>query len=146
MICLNLDNEVNDIIKELGVDVIETPELDSDAKYIALMNTIVLDKRLSDKVKILRLLHELGHAAQHKNNYVLYKKTFALHSKMENEAEEFMIEKMLEATMKNPDFEPSSFNYLNFLESYEIEVRYEPVVKDFMTKYLVGSNASKIFF
>jgi len=146
VICLNLDNEVNDIIKELGVDVIETPELDSDAKYIALMNTIVLDKRLSDKVKILRLLHELGHAAQHKNNYVLYKKTFALHSKMENEAEEFMIEKMLEATMKNPDFEPSSFNYLNFLESYEIEVRYEPVVKDFMTKYLVGSNASKIFF
>lgn len=143
---MNLDNEVNDIIKELGVDVIETPELDSDAKYIALMNTIVLDKRLSDKVKILRLLHELGHAAQHKNNYVLYKKTFALHSKMENEAEEFMIEKMLEATMKNPDFEPSSFNYLNFLESYEIEVRYEPVVKDFMTKYLVGSNASKIFF
>ena len=143
---MNLDNEVNDIIKELGVDVIETPELDSDAKYIALMNTIVLDKRLSDKVKILRLLHELGHAAQHKNNYVLYKKTFALHSKMENEAEEFMIEKMLEATMKNPDFEPSSFNYLNFLESYEIEVRYEPVVKDFMTKYIVGSNASKIFF
>lgn len=146
MICLDLNNEVNEIIDELGVTIIETPRLDSDARYIAMINTIVLDARLSDHVKTLRLLHELGHAAKHKNNYVLYQKTFALHSKMENEAEEFMIEKMLEVTVNNPDFEPSSFNYVNFLESYEIELRYEPFVKQFMTKYLVGANSNNIFF
>ncbi|MBE6171025.1 MAG: ImmA/IrrE family metallo-endopeptidase [Enterococcus casseliflavus] len=143
---MDLNNEVNEIIDELGVTIIETPRLDSDARYIAIMNTIVLDARLSDHVKTLRLLHELGHAAKHKNNYVLYKKTFALHSKMENEAEEFMIEKMLEVTVNNPDFEPSSFNYVNFLESYEIELRYEPFVKQFMTNYLVGANSNNIFF
>lgn len=146
MIYLDLDNEVNEIIAELGVTITETPRLDSDAKYIAIMNTIVIDARLSDHVRLLKLLHELGHAAKHKNNYVLYKRTFALHSKMENEAEEFMIEKMLEVTLGNPEFDPGSFNYLNFLESYEIELRYEPFVKQFMTKYLVGANSSNIFF
>lgn len=146
MTCLDLDNEVNQIVAELGVTIMETPRLDSDAKYIAIMNTIVLDARLSDRVKLLRLLHELGHAAKHKNNYVLYKRTFALHSKMENEAEEFMIEKMLEVTLGNPEFDPGSFNYVNFLESYEIELRYEPFVKQFMTKYLVRPNSDHIFF
>lgn len=146
MINLDIDNKVNEIIDELGVTVIETPKLDSDAKYIPVMDTIVLDSRLSERVKLLRLLHELGHAAKHKNNYLLYKKSFALHLKMENEAEEFMIEKMLEARLNDPDFEPSSFNYINFLESYEIEIKYEPVVKELMTKYLVGFNADNIFF
>lgn len=146
MIVLDIDNELNEIIDELDVTIIETPELDSDAKYIAVMNTIVLDSRLSERIKLLRLLHELGHAAKHKNNYMLYKRTYALHSKMENEAEEFMIEKMLEAKLNEPDFDPSSFNYINFLESYEIETRYEPVVKEFMTKYLVGFNTDNIFF
>ncbi|MCO5478510.1 ImmA/IrrE family metallo-endopeptidase [Enterococcus gallinarum] len=143
---MDLDSEVNEIIDELGVTIKETPRLDSDAKYIAIMNTIVLDARLSDRVKLLRLLHELGHVAKHKNNYVLYKRTFALHSKMENEAEEFMIEKMLEVTINNPEFDPDSFNYVNFLESYEIELRYEPFVKQFMAKYLVGANSDSIFF
>lgn len=143
---MDIDNEVNEIINELGVTVIETPELDSDAKYIAVMDTIDLDSRLSERIKLLRLLHELGHAAKHKNNYLLYKKSFALHSKMENEAEEFMIEKMLEAKLNDPDFEPSSFNYINFLESYDIETRYEPVVKEFMMKYLVGFSTDNIFF
>lgn len=143
---MDLDNEVNEIIDELGVSIIETPRLDSDAKYIPLANTIVIDRRLPDRIKMLRLLHELGHAAKHKGNYVLYRKTFALHSKMENEAEEFMIEKMLEVTLNNPEFDPGSFNYVNFLESYEIELRYEPFVKQFITKYLVGSNSDYIFF
>lgn len=143
---MDLDNEVNEIIDELGVSIIETPRLDSDAKYIPLANTIVIDRRLPDRIKLLRLLHELGHAAKHKRNYVLYRRTFALHSKMENEAEEFMIEKMLEATLNNPEFDPGSFNYVNFLESYEIELRYEPFVKQFMTKYLVGPNSDYVFF
>ena len=143
---MDLDNEVNEIIVELGVTIIEAPKLDADARYIPITNTIVIDARLSERVKLLRLLHELGHVAKHKNNYVLYRRSFALHSKMENEAEEFMIEKMLEVTLNNPEFDPGSFNYVNFLESYEIELRYEPFVKQFMTKYLVGPNSDYIFF
>lgn len=143
---MDLDNEVKEIIVELGVTIIEAPKLDADARYIPITNTIVIDARLPERVKLLRLLHELGHVAKHKNNYVLYRKSFALHSKMENEAEEFMIEKMLEVTLNNPEFDPGSFNYVNFLESYEIELRYEPFVKQFMTKYLVGSNSDYIFF
>lgn len=141
-----MDRELNEIIETLGVDIIDVPELDADGKYIAAMNTIVLDGRLSERMRTIRLLHELGHACLHKNNYVLYKKTFALHSKMENEAEEYMIEKMLKARFNDPEFEPTSFNYMNFIESYEIETKYEPIVKEFMTRYLVGANANNIFF
>lgn len=143
---MDLDNEVDKIIDELAVTVLEVPKLDSDARYIAVMNTIIIDSRLPDRIKLLRLLHELGHAAQHKENYVLYRRTYALHSKMENEAEEFMIEKMLEVTLNDPEFNPDSFDCINFLESYEIEVRYEPLVKAFMAEYLVGANANNIFF
>lgn len=137
---------IEKIIDELGVDIRYDAESPKDAYYFSSINLIVINSNLPETPRTLALLHELGHACKHHGNYKLYNQTFALHSKMENEAEEFMIKKMLEAKLNDPDFEPFSFNYINFLESYEIETRYEPVVKEFMTKYLVGFNADNIFF
>lgn len=146
MIFLDLEREVNDIIDELGVTVKETPELDADAKYIALMDTIVIDSSLPDRIRLLRLLHELGHAAKHKNNFVLYRKANACRLKMEKEAEEFMIEKMIESRFSDPDFEPLSFSTTNFLESYDLDMKYEPIVKEFMTSYCIKSHLYSNFF
>lgn len=143
---ITLDSLIKKIVEILQVTVRYTTEIKKDAYCFPNLNLIIINSCNSEREQQKNLLHELGHLAKQRNNYQLYNLTFALHSKMENEAEEFMIEKMLEVKLNDPDFEPSSFNYINFLESYDIETRYEPVVKDFMTKYLVGFSADNIFF
>jgi Zn-dependent peptidase ImmA (M78 family) len=141
-----LDSQIEMIINELGVKVEEKEHLDADGHYIACMNTIAIKANLSEHRRRKTLLHELGHATKHHNNYRLYNLAFALHSKMENEAEEFMIEKMIEARFNDPEFDPSAFNVINFLESHQIDLNYEHVVKEFMLRYSPSVEKSYVFF
>lgn len=137
--CL-LDSRIKSIINELDVKVKYSDKLDADGHYIATINTIVIKKSLSDQNKILALLHELGHAAKHKENHKMYNLAFSLHSKMENEAEEFMLEKILEIRMNDSEFDPVTFNYVNFLESYKLDLNYESTVKELMTNYYLNTR------
>lgn len=143
---LSLESEIDEIINELGIEVIDVPEFDADGCYIAAIDTIILDGRLSPYRRLSSLLHELGHACKHHDNCQLYSTTYSIHSKMENEAEEFMIEKMIEVRTEDPDFNPSTFNSVNFLESYDLDLKYESVVKEFMIHYFVGRDMNSIFF
>lgn len=129
-----MDKKIDDIISKLNVTIVESDGLDSDGHYIAAANTIALKSNLSERKRKITLLHELGHAAQHKQNYVLYNLAFSLRSKMEQEAEEFMIEQMIEIRLHDPEFNPESFNSINFLESYDLDFKYEQVVKVFMSQ------------
>lgn len=142
---MDLDLSIEEIVKELGV-IVTYDEIEKSAYFLASFNLIVVNCKLSSFQKKIALLHELGHACKHKNNYVLYKKTFSLHSKMEKEAEEFMIEKMIEARFNDPEFELSTFSVTNFLESYQIDYNYEPIVKEFMTRYFTSVEMNPIFF
>lgn len=131
-----MDREISKLIKELGVDIIYVPELDSDGKYIAAINTIVIDDRLSERDKRRVLLHELGHAAKHQNNYELYNCAYSLHSKMENEANEFMLDSLVQSYIRTVDLDGKYLNYMKFIEDNEIDTRYEFVVKELFTKYI----------
>lgn len=131
-----MDSEVNELIKELGVDVIYVLRLDAEGKYIAAINTIVIDDRLSERDKQRVLLHELGHAAKHQKNYELYNCTFSLHSKMENEANEFMLDNLVKSYIRTVDLDGNYLNYMKFIEDNEIDTRYEFVVKELFTKYI----------
>ena len=141
-----MDSFIKKFIEILQVTVVYDHELKKDAYCFPSLNLIVINSHNPEWQQQKDLLHELGHLAKQRNDYKLYNLAFSLHSQMENEAEEFMIEKVLEAKLNEPDFEPSSFNYINFLESYEIETKYEPMVKEFMTRYLVGTKSGNIFF
>nr|WP_311827508.1 ImmA/IrrE family metallo-endopeptidase [Enterococcus hulanensis] len=134
MVCL--DREISELIKELGVDIIYVPELDSGGKYIAAINTIVIDSRLSERDKRRVLLHELGHAAKHQNNFELYNCAYSLHSKMENEANEFMLDSLVQSYIRTVDLDGKYLNYMKFIEDNEIDTRYEFVVKELFTKYI----------
>ncbi|MHC5226926.1 ImmA/IrrE family metallo-endopeptidase [Enterococcus sp. LJL99] len=131
-----MDKRIQQIIDSLGVNVVYNSELEKTAYYIPSIDTILVNSSKPTKEQQKSLLHELGHVCKQKNDYVLYNQTFALHSKMENEAEEYMIQKMIEVRFTDPDFELSTFNVCNFLDSYEIDYSYENVVKSFMTNYL----------
>ena len=106
------------IIEELGVKIIYDDCLESDGHYIAVINTIVINDNLSEYDKRKVLLHELGHAAMHQDNYRLYKLTFALHSKMENEADNYMIDSFIEEN-------DNQFNYSMIMEEFSIGIGYD---------------------
>ncbi|MFS1058706.1 ImmA/IrrE family metallo-endopeptidase [Enterococcus casseliflavus] len=141
-----MDAKINDIISQLNVSVVHKEKMDADGHYIAAINTIVLDSSLSERKEKVTLLHELGHAAKHMRNYELYNLTFSLRSKMEQEAEEFMIEQMIETRLYDPDFSPEAFNSINFLESYDLDFKYETIVKQFMAQHIDDEQKGYLFF
>ena len=125
-----LSIRLKNIIEELKVKIIYDNCLEKDGHYIASCNIIVINNNLDESDKTLVLLHELGHAAMHQDNYYLYKLTYSLHLKMENEAEEFMIEETLESYLSSGLLEVTQINCVNFLEENKFNTRYEPFIKN----------------
>ena len=111
-----MDSQIEMIINELGVKVEERENLDADGHFVACMNTIVIKANLSNYRRQRTLLHELGHASKHHDNYFLYNLAFSLHSKMEYEADRFMIEKLLDRYIAKSELEPHNINYMKFIE------------------------------
>ncbi|MBD9712270.1 ImmA/IrrE family metallo-endopeptidase [Enterococcus faecium] len=120
------------MLSELGVKVEERENLDADGHYVAYMNTIVIKANLSKYRRQRTLLHELGHASKHHDNYFLYNLAFSLHSKMEYEADRFMIENLLDSYIAKSELEPHNINYMKFIEDNNLSVRFEPLVKELL--------------
>lgn len=106
-----MDNKIKDIIKTLGVKVVYEDSLDCNGYYISLVNIIVINNSLSNLEKKKALLHELGHACKHKDDYILYRKTTALKSKMESEADIYMVDYIIEEN-------EGIFNYSQLIEEF----------------------------
>lgn len=123
-----MDSQIKELIKALGVIVIYD-EIENDAYYMARFNLIVVNFRLSEFNQKKALLHELGHACEHQENYPLYKTAFALRSKMEYEANCFMIEKLLDEYLDRTGIAPERVNYLRFLEDAKIDLSFELYTK-----------------
>lgn len=127
-----LESQINMIINELGVNIIEKEFLDADGHYIAEINAIIIKSSLSNWDKEKTILHELGHACKHHKDYYLYNLAFSLHSKMEYEADCYMIEKLLDGYLVNTNMELSEVNYMKFIEDTDINPYYEPIVKNML--------------
>ena len=54
---------------------------------------------------------------------------------MEREAEEFMIEQMVEIYLHETDFNFDSFSAINFLENHDLYLKFEPIVKESASYY-----------
>jgi Zn-dependent peptidase ImmA (M78 family) len=129
-----LEGQINMIINELGVKVMEREFLDANGHYVAEMNTIVINGKLSKREKLKALLHELGHACKHHKDYYLYNIAFSLHSKMEYEANYYMIEKLLDSYILATGLEPQQINYMKFIEDAGLNPSYEPEVKKILAE------------
>ena len=106
--------------------------------YFEEENIILINSNQNEFYQTKAILHELGHAAKHKGEMELYNLAFSLHSKMENEAEEFMIENLIKHYAEYTD--QDNANWLKFMEDYEIEPKYEFVVKEMMASEYLGSE------
>lgn len=125
------------IIRKLNVNIEYSYYLDGDGHYIASFDTIVLNANLNEQDELIVLLHELGHAAYHKEEYILYDKIFSYHSKMECQAGEYMIEHLLELYLDNPDIDPTAVNTIAFLEMNDLDLSYEGYVRDLLFDYVL---------
>lgn len=136
-------NQIRNLVDALDVEVIYSDEIEDAAHYFSVYNLIIVNSSLSLFDQQKSLLHELGHAAKHKDEMSLYNLAFALHSKMENEAEEFMIENLIKHYAGYTD--QDNANWLKFMEDYEIEPKYEFVVKEMMASEYLGSEQFNSF-
>lgn len=130
------NRRIRQMIKKLEVIIIYTEELDKPAHYIAAINTIVIYSGLSEWEELCALLHELGHAAQHREDYVLYNQIYSLHSKMESQAEKYMIKEILDYYLEDTSIYPESINAVNFLVNNDLGLEHESFVKEVLTSYV----------
>ena len=137
-----MEARVKKIIRELGVHIIYDSELDDDGHYVPGINIITINSRLSEFDQMKTLLHELGHACLHHDKCELYQVTFAMHSSMEKEANSYMIGQLLNHYTALPEFELSSFNYLQFIEDNELDVSYAPIIQEIIFQYACDSSHS----
>lgn len=129
-----LNSHIRYLIEKLEVTIIYGDGFNSAGMYFEEENIILINSNQNDFYKAKTLLHELGHAAKHKGEMSLYNLAFSLHSKMENEAEEFMIEQLILHYLEYTD--KDNINWLKFMEYYEIEMKYEHIVKALFTYYV----------
>lgn len=135
-----MDRKIKELVSALKVKIVYVSNMDNDAYYISKLNIIVISNAIPDFDQKKALLHELKHAASHKNEIELYNLAFSLHSKMEYQAECFMIKEMLDDYIQNTGLEPSQVNRINFLESCNIDTSYEGFVHDCLIHYVKCVN------
>jgi len=134
-----LNHRLKKIIEELHVRIVFDAYLEKPAHYIAALNLVVVSSNLSEFETVKAVLHELGHASIHQGNHDLYNVTFAMHAKMEMQAEEFMTRCLIEDYVNAMDTDPRSINYVNFIKENKIDHNLEPKVKFWFMEYINGS-------
>lgn len=81
--------------------------------YIKEINIIFINRKLSENAEKRVIYHELGHLGHYselyQNNYL----------RCENEANRYMIHKLLEEELAQSD-DHQSFNYLHFMQKHEL--------------------------
>lgn len=98
------------MIEELGVSVkLSDTKLDTPAIYFDEINLIIIDCTLNDINQKYTL-----HAAKNKGEYSIYTKTKTARYKMERQANEFMVNEILNEYIATTGVESININYLNF--------------------------------
>lgn len=128
------DNNVMDIIKQLGVHVIVC-ELDNPGYYSPVWNAIFIDQSLDEVEHEVVLLHELGHAAKQQGDECLYHATMTMKLKMEYGANRFMISYLFHRYINITGDDPHNVNYLEFMRQNGIPSRDEFIVKEIIANY-----------
>ena len=137
------DGYIRKISSELNVKIAYLDLTEDDAHYLPTLDIIVVNQNLSEFEQQKAIIHELAHAALHKNEHKLYMVTSRMHKRMETEAENCLIEQLVYHYKEYT--EPENANWLKFMEDYEIEPKYEFVVKEMMASEYLGSEQFRSF-
>lgn len=126
-------NKLNTLLKTYGVSVVFM-ELEGNGYYIAPIRTIVVNKDLEEGEQNKVILHELGHHLFHHDVLSLYKMDVP-HSKMESEANRFMIKELFKEYTDLFQLSPEEVNYLTFMDYYKLDYSYEKYIKELILEH-----------
>lgn len=109
---------MNDLIRWLKIQNIYVHMLDIEKDGYCLVsdNTIIISTNLDEEKQKAVLYHELKHL-DHKDYIALYKQ-YMFHSKMESEAEDYMISSFIEECNYQ-------YNYSMMLENFSVGMGYD---------------------
>lgn len=123
-------NELQEMANKLSVNIIYSSVIEKSGHYLPDLNTIVLNANLTDREVRQVFAHELGHACLHHDEQELYQQTFVIHSKMEYEADCFMIEHLLDEYLSTSDIPINLINYWKFMEAHSLSPCLENLIKE----------------
>ena len=134
------NHRIDDLLKENNITVAFLDDLDSKGLYIPEKRTIILKSELSSEEQTLVLLHELGHILHDGDIPGSYAGYSVPHSKMEYQANDFMLRELLHKYVLTTGEDPADINCVAFLESERLPLCLEDNVK----KILAGDIDRKI--
>lgn len=132
------ESYIKKISADLNVSIIYAYLEEDDAHYFPIIDLIVVNQNLSEFEQQKAIIHELAHAALHKNEHKLYMVTSRMHRRMETEAENCLIEQLVYHYKEYT--EPENANWIDFMERYEVAPENEFIVKEVMTSAYYGSE------
>lgn len=103
-------------LKELGVELV-VYEMEKRGYYVPAWRKIFVNQNLSEEEMKQVIIHELKHVLDH-SDYVSLYNTFSNHSKMETEANTYMVNYMIKEN-------EGLYNYSELIENYDIRMGYE---------------------
>ncbi|MCD5093973.1 ImmA/IrrE family metallo-endopeptidase [Enterococcus faecium] len=109
-------NELRSQLDELGVKIV-VKEMEKNGYYVPAWKIIFVNQKLSDDEMKRVIVHEMKHVIDHEDYVALYK-NFVAHSKMENEANNFMVNYIIN---ENDGF----YNYSQVIETFDIGMGYD---------------------
>ena len=137
------DSYIKKISSDLNVKIAYLDLTEDDAHYLPTLDIIVVNQNLSEFEQQKAIIHELSHAALHKNEHKLYMVTSRMHRRMETEANSYVIEQLVYHYAEYT--EPENANWIDFMERYDVEPEHEFIVKEVMTSAYYGSEQFRSF-
>ena len=95
--------------------------LDTVASYIPNFNLFIVDNTANENEINKAVLHELGHSIKHTNIKELYNCAPVCRLKMEREANQFMVNELIDDYLQDSSIELESVNYINFANNNHIQ-------------------------
>lgn len=125
---LYINQKIKDLLSELDISISYDPNLDDDGRYISEFNFIALNSSIPEERQIMALLHELGHACEHHNCLDRFDRLLN-GSKLEREANNFLIGETVEQYLSINDLAPDQVNGIALLDDMGLDYSYLPVIK-----------------
>lgn len=108
--------KIKEELKNAGIDL-EIIDMESNGCFIPRAKKIFVNQSLNEEEMKLVIFHEIKHALDHLELYPLYKSP-NFHSKMESEAEIYMIDSAIKES-------GGEYDYTNLLKNFDVKMGYE---------------------
>lgn len=113
-------DKISKLLARNGINL-EITDTSSDGFYVPKIRTMFVNQSLSDEDQKHVVLHELKHALDHSDYAALYK-SVVFHIKMESEADQFMINYLIEEN-------EGQYNYSSVMEEFRLPIGWEVYLK-----------------